>query len=297
MAGNLRTFRLIDKTGNNVNGNLVSYNGANTGYTTDPQEVINYVSKHDNQTLYDNNAYKAATGTSSAIRARMQVVSISTVLYGQGIPFLHAGSDFLRSKSMERDSYDSGDWYNALDFTFDTTRWNVGLPREDKDGPNWSIIEALLPDTSIVPAKVDRVNTAASIREQLVVRMSTPLFRLQTEAAVKSRLQFYNTGPSQTPGLITFTLTDATCAGVDLDSSHDGLFVAINARPTATTTSFGATSGWVLHPTLAASSDAAVKTASFNDGADTFSIPAWTAAVFVLPQGASQGDGPPCNSL
>lgn len=297
MTGNLRTYRLTDKTGNTVTGFLVSYNGANTGYTTDPQEVINYVSKHDNQTLWDIIAYKAPTATPSATRARMQALSISTVLYGQGIPFLHAGSDFLRSKSMERDSYDSGDWYNALDFTLATSRWNVGLPREDKDASNWPLIGTLLSDTTNRPQPADMAWANHAVRDMLAVRMSSPLFRLRTEAEVKKRLYFHNTGPQQVPGLITLTVSDATCAGDDLDASWDGLFVVINARPEATTTTFGATSGWGLHPQLAGGGDATVKGATFDDEADTFTVPAWTSAVFVKTQTGAQGDGPACNPL
>lgn len=30
----------------------------------------------------------------------------------QGIPFFHAGDEMLRSKSLDRDSYNSGDWFN-----------------------------------------------------------------------------------------------------------------------------------------------------------------------------------------
>lgn len=297
MTGNLRTYRLTDKTGNTVTGFLVSYNGANTGYTTDPQEVINYVSKHDNQTLWDIIAYKAPTATSSATRARMQALSIATVLYGQGVPFLHAGCDFLRSKSMERDSYDSGDWYNALDFTLATSRWNVGLPREDKDASNWALIGTLLADTTNRPQPVDMAWASGVVRDMLAVRSSSPLFRLRTEAEVKKRLYFHNTGPEQVPGLITLTVSDATCAGDDLDPNADGLFVVINARPEATTTGFGETSGWALHPRLLGGGDAVVRGASFDDGADTFTVPAWTAAVFVKGQGGAQGDGPACNPL
>ena len=95
MAGNLADYVLIDYTGITKKGKDVDYNGAPAGYTKFPSENISYVSKHDNQTLWDNNAYKIATGTSSADRARMQSVSLSTVMLGQGIPFIHMGSELL----------------------------------------------------------------------------------------------------------------------------------------------------------------------------------------------------------
>ncbi len=96
MAGNLAEYVLIDYKGDTKLGKNVNYNGAPAGYTKMPSENISYVSKHDNQTLWDNNAYKIATGTSSAERARMQSVSLSTVMLGQGITIV-MGSELLRS--------------------------------------------------------------------------------------------------------------------------------------------------------------------------------------------------------
>ncbi len=58
MAGNLAMYQFIDRYGNLVTGAEVDYNGQPAGYTQDPQEDITYISKHDNQTLFDNNAYK-----------------------------------------------------------------------------------------------------------------------------------------------------------------------------------------------------------------------------------------------
>ncbi|MCF6751042.1 alpha-1,6-glucosidase domain-containing protein, partial [Escherichia coli] len=111
------------------------------GYAQDPFEVQNYVDKHDNQTLFDNLIYKAPEG---ADLVRMQGVSLATAMLGQGIPFTHAGVELLRSKSMERDSYDSGDWYNRVDYTLTDNNFDKGLPRKDKDGDNYPLIEQVL---------------------------------------------------------------------------------------------------------------------------------------------------------
>ena len=74
MAGNLAGYTFIDRNGNLVTGAQVDYNGQPAGYTLDPQEDITYVSKHDNQTLYDINAYKTPVTTSMADRVRLQAV-------------------------------------------------------------------------------------------------------------------------------------------------------------------------------------------------------------------------------
>ena len=90
------------------------YNGQPAGYTADPQESITYVDAHDNETLYDALAYKLPPSTSMADRVRMQTLSLGTTALGQGVSFWLAGSEMLRSKSLDRNSYDSGDWFNVL---------------------------------------------------------------------------------------------------------------------------------------------------------------------------------------
>ena len=107
----------------------VDYRGQKSGYTKDPQEAINYISKHDNETIWDISQYKHATGTALAERVRADNVGMSVIMLAQGIPFLQAGTEILRSKSMDRNSYDSGDWYNEIDWTLATSKWNQGLPR------------------------------------------------------------------------------------------------------------------------------------------------------------------------
>ncbi|MFA0087400.1 pullulanase-type alpha-1,6-glucosidase [Vibrio sp. 10N.261.51.F12] len=291
MAGNLADYILVDFTGSTKTGKDVDYNGAPAGYTKFPSENISYVSKHDNQTLWDNNAYKIATGTSSADRARMQTLSLSTVMLGQGIPFIHMGSELLRSKSMQRDSYDSGDWYNRVRFDGSDNNWNVGLPREDKDGSNWSLIKTIVADASAEPSSDDIATAKAQFLELLTIRSESPLFRLNSAAEVMNRVDFRNVGIDQTQGLIVMSIDDGTSAGADLDTNYDAIVVVINS--TAETQDFTMTGveGFELHSIQKASADATVQRASFNN--ETFSVPALTTAVFVQPQEGAQGAGLP----
>lgn len=83
MAGNLADFVLIDKDGAVKRGSEIDYNGAPGGYAADPTEVVNYVSKHDNQTLWDMISYKAAQEADLDTRVRMQAVSLATVMLGE----------------------------------------------------------------------------------------------------------------------------------------------------------------------------------------------------------------------
>src|SRR5690606_11825356 len=118
MAGNLRDYAFTNAAGDTVTGADVDYNGQPAGYTLDPQEHIVYISAHDNETLFDAIQYKAAPEATITDRVRMNNVGLSIVALSQGVPFFHAGDDMLRSKSLDRDSYDSGDWFNRLDFTY-----------------------------------------------------------------------------------------------------------------------------------------------------------------------------------
>src|SRR4029453_17976171 len=53
LAGNLADYAFEDRLGNTVHGRDVDYNGQGAGYTADPQEVINYVEAHENESLSD----------------------------------------------------------------------------------------------------------------------------------------------------------------------------------------------------------------------------------------------------
>ncbi|CAH1540898.1 Pullulanase [Vibrio jasicida] len=294
MAGNLAEFVLLDYKGDTKLGKNVDYNGAPAGYTKMPSENISYVSKHDNQTLWDNNAYKIATGTSSAERARMQTVSLSTVMLGQGIPFIHMGSELLRSKSMQRDSYDSGDWFNRVYFDGSDNNWNVGLPREDKDGANWELIKTIVADGTAKPDSTDIELTKQQFLELLTIRSSSELFRLDTAQEVMNRVDFRNVGKDQVEGLIVMSIDDGTSAGADLDTNYDAIVAVVNSTAEEKSFKIEGATGFELHDVQKNSADMTVKSASFSG--ETFTVPALTTAVFVQPQGNAQGAGLPVDT-
>ncbi|WP_369434386.1 pullulanase-type alpha-1,6-glucosidase [Psychromonas sp. MME1] len=288
MAGNLANFVMLDHTGKTKRGQDVNYNGQKAGYTLDPQENISYVSKHDNQTLWDNNMYKAASEVSSADRARMQIIALSTNMFGQGIPFFHMGSELLRSKSMQRDSYDSGDWYNTVNFDMSSNNWNVGLPREDKDGSNWPLIKEIIADSNAKPVMSDIEWTDTRFKELLKIRTSSPLFSLGSASEVQSRVDFRNTGVESQSGVIVMSIDDGTTAGADLDPAVDAIVVVINTTNATINAPVKDAAGFTLHTDLVDNGS------TFSDG--TFTVPALTTAVFVQSQGASQGAGLPVDN-
>ena len=110
------------------------YNGSPAGYADQPDEVINYVDAHDNETLYDLSVFKLPTDTSMADRVRMNTLSLATVTLSQSPSFWHAGTELLRSKSLDRNSYNSGDWFNRIDWTGQESTFGSGLPNEADNG-------------------------------------------------------------------------------------------------------------------------------------------------------------------
>ena len=144
LTGNLSSYTFQNAEGQEVSGAEIDYNGSPAGYSEAPQEVITYVSAHDNQTLWDNNQYKQPADLSMEERVRAQNMGLSIVALSQGTPFFHAGSELLRSKSLDRDSYDSGDWFNKLDFSFQNNNWAVGLPPAWSNEDSWPIMTPIL---------------------------------------------------------------------------------------------------------------------------------------------------------
>ncbi|WP_161882987.1 pullulanase-type alpha-1,6-glucosidase [Deinococcus alpinitundrae] len=274
LSGNLRDFRFTDSTGKTVTGAQVTYNGAPTGYAASPREAINYVSAHDNQTLWDAVLLKAPLSATTAQRVRMQNLAYSLVLLGQGMPFIHAGDELLRSKSFDTDSYNSGDWFNAVAWTGADNGFGRGLPMAEKNKDQWDIYRPLLANAALKVTAADRTRASDHLRELLSIRNSTSLFRLPSAQAVQSQLTFLNAGPNQTPGVIVMKLSGGA-------APYKNVLVVFNAASTAYTLKDASLVSLKLslHPALQASSDAVVKSSKVSG--DTLSVPGLTTAVFV----------------
>jgi pullulanase len=276
LAGGLASYRFTNAAGSTTTGADVDYRGQKSGYTKDPQEAINYASKHDNETIWDLSQYKHAAGTALAERVRADNVATSVIMLAQGIPFIHAGTELLRSKSMDRNSYDSGDWYNEIDWTGATSKWNQGLPRAADNSGNYDQVKNVVLDVTAVQDQPSREAALANFKEMLAIRKSSPLFRLRSQAQVDQRLKFYNTGPFQIPGVIAMGIDG--CAEPDFKPGEGALMVLINASDDPRTVNLFGSESWTLHPVQAASADAVVRTAKHD--ASGFYVPARTTAVF-----------------
>ncbi len=284
-------------------------------FAADPQEAVNYVEKHDNETLFDLNVFRLPNGvgdpgacgggsytvptTSLTDRVRAQNVAAGLAALAQGVPFFHLGQDILRSKSLDRNSYDSGDWFNRVDWTYADNNFAKGLPPAWDNQTRWSVMQPLLNNAALKPGSAEIQRAAAHLREMLRVRYSSPLFRLQTAGEVTARVQFTNTENSR-DGLIVMTLSDVVSP--DLDANWEYIVVLFNAHKITQTYALPwliGNTGVQLHPTLTDNTDddPLIGLAQFDSATGVFTVPARTTAVFVTPQAPSGGPPLPPSTI
>ncbi|MFI9773919.1 pullulanase-type alpha-1,6-glucosidase [Streptomyces sp. NPDC051956] len=268
LTGNLAAYTFTGSDGRTVKGADVDYNGAPAGYADAPGDALAYADAHDNESLYDALTYKLPASTAPADRSRMQVLALATAALSQGPALSQAGTDLLRSKSLDRNSFDSGDWFNAIHWDCrDGNGFGRGLPPAADNKDKWPYATPLL--TSVPAAKcADIEGTSAAYRDLLKIRTTEPAFGLATAGQVQEKLSFPLSGKDETPGVITMRLGD--------------LVVVFNATPRTQEQRVGAVAGtsYRLHPVQAAGADSAVKSASYEAGSGTFTVPARTVAVF-----------------
>jgi pullulanase len=145
-------------------------NYARESYTKSPVEVINYVSCHDNHTLYDK-LKVSRTDASEADIVKMHKLANTIVLTSQGIPFLHAGVEMKRTKGGEHNSYNKPDSVNRI---------------------NWDW-------------KSENRELFAYYREMVALRKAHPAFRMPGNDMVRKNLAFL---PVNDPQLIAYQLKD-----------------------------------------------------------------------------------------
>jgi pullulanase/glycogen debranching enzyme len=284
LAGSLRDFRLVTFDGRELPLAQIPYGGDQpAGYVTSPGEVVNYVENHDNQTLYDLNAFKLPLDTSTDERARVQILAVALNAFSQGIAYFHAGMELLRSKSLDRNSFDSGDWFNRIDWTGQDNFFGTGLPPARVNEPSWPLMRPRLADSRLDPSPTDIAWSRGAFNDLLRIRSSSTLFRLHGAAAVAERLSFLNTGPQQVPEVIAGHLLGRGYPGANF--SEMLYLVNVDTRPQ--TLRFEGESGkrYVLHPVhraFGATDRRAAEQASYDAASGRFTVPARTAVVFVV---------------
>ncbi|WUS01710.1 pullulanase-type alpha-1,6-glucosidase [Streptomyces sp. NBC_01261] len=267
LSGNLAKYRFTDTDGKDVTGAEIDYNGAPAGYADAPGDALAYVDAHDNESLFDALTYKLPATTSASDRARMQVLAMATATLSQGPSLSQAGTDLLRSKSLDRNSFDSGDWFNAIHWNCATGNgFGRGLPPAADNASKWPYAKGLLTSVKVGCGQID--GASAAYQDLLRIRTTEPAFSLGSAGQVQSEMSFPLSGKDETPGVITMELGD--------------LVVVFNATPAEQDQRVEALAGtgYRLHPVQAAGADATVKSASYTKVSGTFAVPGRTVAVF-----------------
>ena len=126
--------------------------------TTAPGQSVNYVEAHDNLSLADK-LTASVKGVSPAGVAQLSQFASSVAFLSQGVPFLQAGQEFLRSKNGNENSYNADDATNSL-------KWST---------------------------KAKYVATTKYYQGLFALRAAHPAFRMSTTAQVKANLKFLKT--------------------------------------------------------------------------------------------------------
>ncbi len=226
---------VTDKTGNRetiLMGLLGSLKDVKGGYLNNPGESINYITAHDKATLWDTLVAKVGPYASTDQIVRIQQLSLSMLTLAQGVPFYHAGVEILRSKSGDENSYDSGDWFNKIDYSYKSNGWRGGLP-PSWVGENlraWTDWEYRLKYVS-PPLEWHIKDTFEHFKDLQKIRRSSKLFRLATKEQVLEKISFpyriSNLNGQFDPRLIVMKLDDRN--GRPVDSNIETIWVAFNS--------------------------------------------------------------------
>ena len=152
-----------------INYSKVNY--SKEPYTAGPAGLINYADCHDNNILWDKIelSFKDA---SVAERTKMHELAYAIVLTAQGASFLHAGTEFLRTKNGVENSFDKGDIVNGIN-------WDL----KNQNNASYQFIKSLIQ-----------------------IRRAHPAFRMQTAKEIATNLNFEENLPT---GIIAYTINGA----------------------------------------------------------------------------------------
>lgn len=230
MAGNLRDYMLETYTGEVKSGAEISYWGAIAGYGDKPIDTINYVSKHDNQTLFDMIMYKAKKERTMEEKVKMQAIGLATALLGQSPAFDQQGTDLLRTKYFQNDSYNTGDFSNKVNY--DSSKGNEFIPgalvNEEKDKADWDVMLEVGAYNSDVGPEL-KAKMTDTYKAMATIRKNNDALHLGDAELIKSNVKFLNTGATQTKGLIVMH-----AANKPSGKGAKDVVVMLNAIPGAT---------------------------------------------------------------
>jgi pullulanase len=125
-----------------------------SNWLASPTQSINYMTCHDNLVLWDKLGYSMPNAT-DALRIETMKLGYLALFTAQGVPFIHGGEEFARSKGGNNNSYEAPDSVNEVD-------WNL---------------------------KREHMDLFTYVRDAIALRKAHPMFRLRTRPQVQSRMQ------------------------------------------------------------------------------------------------------------
>jgi len=143
-------------------------NYSKKAYARQPWNTVSYCECHDNNVLWDKLKLSCPNASKEEL-VKMHKLALTIVLTSQGVSFLHAGTEFLRSKHGVENSYNAGDSINAIDW---------GLKKENKE-------------------VFDYVKALVQLRKE------HPAFRMANSQQIKQFIQFDKKAAA---GTIVFTI-------------------------------------------------------------------------------------------
>ena len=157
-----------------VDTSVLSYQRA---WHTSPTQTINYVSAHDNNTLWDK-IMLSTTNKQKDLRVEMQKQANAMVLTSQGIPFIHAGAEMLRSKPATDGGYDENSHESPIETN--QIRWDLKV-------------------------KDNNLNTFNYYKGMIALRKAHPAFRMTSAEEVLQNVRFLYEDQS---GVVAYTISN-----------------------------------------------------------------------------------------
>ena len=172
--------------------------GASGTWCHTPTQTVNYASCHDNMTLFDR-LQNSRPDASQEDLIKMNNLAATIYMTAQGIPFIHAGEDMLRTKvkedgTFDHNSYSSGDAINSL---------------------KWSTLE----DKTYA-------DVVEYYRGLIAFRKAHPVLRLTTPEAVSEHVSVVDIAEKN---VTAFSLTGGIAG-----ESADAMYIIFNPNPEST---------------------------------------------------------------
>ncbi len=137
-------------------------------WASEPGQCINYIACHDNYTLWDKLKQSCPKASDEEMRKMVKLAG-AIILTSQGVPFLHAGIEFCRTKGGNGNSYKSPDAVNQLD-------WN---------------------------RKTEYLDVAVYYSKLIKLRKRHPALRISSAEGIRNNLKFFT---EYKPGVVAYSI-------------------------------------------------------------------------------------------